>query len=307
MTPFNTNTRLLAIAMGFVNTGFIADMVAPRVTVPSEEFEWTEYETAELFNIPDTKVGRKSKTNEVEFTGKPRNGSVLDYGLSDIVPMKDINKAKDNPAFDPEGVAAYGVAELVALSREKRVCDMVLSASSYNHSAALTGADRFSDRDSDAVNIILDALEVPMVRPNTMTLGRRDWRNLRMNRSLLAKLTRRTDADGIATRQEILDLLELDTINVGEARHNTANKGQAMILSRLWDSAVAFQYIKPFAALNRDITHIMSAQYGSKVAFTKMVDQGDAGLRGAKRITVGEQLNEVLVSREAGYLFTGTQ
>ncbi len=49
------------------------------------------------------------------------------------------------------------------------------------------------------------------------------------------------------------------------------------------------------------------AEFGSRVSFTKTLDQGEAGLRGGKRLTVGEQVNEIIVSKEAGYLFTATQ
>jgi hypothetical protein len=307
MTPFNVNKRLTAIALGFTNVGFIADTIAPRVMVPSEEFEWTEFTTAELFNIPDTTIGRKSKSNEVEFTANGKAGFVVDYALSDVIPQKDINRAVDNPGYDPEGVAAYGLSELVSLSREKRVADIVQNPENYNHKAALTGVDKFSSVDADAVNIILDALEVPMVRPNVMALGRKDWRNLRMNKSILAKITRRTTGDGIATRQEILDILEIDQIVVGESRYNVANAGQDINLSRLWNNTVAFHYVKAFPQLQRDVTFMVTAEYGSRVSFTKNLDQGDAGLRGGKRLTVGEQINEIVVSKEAGYLFTGAQ
>lgn len=307
MSPFKPDARLTAIALGFSNAGFIADIVAPRSAVPTEEFRWTEYTTQEMFDIPNTSVGRKSKTNEVEFTASERSGMVKDYGLSDIVPRKDINNARSNPGFDPLGTATMGIRELVALAREKRVADTTLNAANYNHTAALAGADKFSSLDSDAANIILEALEVPLVRPNTMALGRKDWFNLRRNKSILQLVKGDLDAAGVASIRQVADALELDNIAVGESRYNTANKGQDMSLSRLWNGAVALHYVKPFAQLNRDVTFMVTAQYLDVVASTKEMDPGDAGLRGAVRVTVGEQVDEIVVSKEAGYLFTGTQ
>jgi hypothetical protein len=37
------------------------------------------------------------------------------------------------------------------------------------------------------------------------------------------------------------------------------------------------------------------------------MDQGEVGLRGGKRLTVGEQIKEMVIAKEAGYLFTGAQ
>lgn len=307
MNPFVPDTRLTAIALGYRNASFIADMVAPRVPVPTEEFRYSEFTIDEMFNIPNTMVGRKSETNDVEFTSTEKSGMTHDWGLSDKVPQKDIDNAKTNPSFDPLGVATTGTMELVALAREKRVADMCQNAANYNHTAALTGADKFSDLDSDAANIILEALEVPLVRPNQMTLGRKDWFNLRRNRSLIQHVKGDLDAAGIATKMQIAEVLELENIHIGEARYNTANKGQAMSLSRLWGGSVSFQYNKPFANLTRDVTFITTAQFQDRVSYTEQLKPGRAGLRGGLRVTVGEQLNELIIAKEAGYLLTGTQ
>ncbi|MBY6243858.1 capsid protein, partial [Methylosinus sp. Sm6] len=76
--PFVVNPVLTGIAIGYSNpdVALIADQVMPRVEVGGESFKWTEYPLAEAFTVPSTRVGRKGRVPEVEFSGTERDGSV---------------------------------------------------------------------------------------------------------------------------------------------------------------------------------------------------------------------------------------
>ena len=306
-TPFVQDTRLTAIAVGFKNEAFIADQIAPRIVVPTEEFRWTEYNSDEAFSIPNTLVGRKGVPNEVEFTAKEHNDAVVDYGLSAPVPQSDILKAQNHPAFDPEGRATMKTRELVALDREKRVADFVGTPGNYNHSQALTAGSKFTDYDSDQFEISGTALETPRVRPNTMVLGHTEWFHLRRNQNILKAIGRNVDmATGMATRAEVAELFELTGgIIVGESRYNTANRGQSPTITRLWGGVSGLLYIKPAAQLEEDITFMLTASYLGPVSYRKQLEPGEMGLRGGVKITVGDSMKEVQISKEAGFLFTG--
>lgn len=304
-TPFVPDSRLTAIALGFRNAGFIADEVAPRVDVPEATFRWSEFSTEDTFNIPNTLVGRKGVPNKVEFTATEKTDSVVDYGLSDDIPQDDINKAANHPAIDPEGRAAMKLTELVALDREKRVASAIMTPGNYNNKALITSTDKWTSDTSKPIQQISDSLLVPLVRPNTMVLGRNEAWALRRNKQILRAYHGNTGEDGLVPLDFIRQMFDLERIIVGESRYNAARKGQAMSLTQLWTGGAALLYIKPAAQLQDDVTFMLTAQWQGRVASRNVKAPGQLGLRGGVEIVVGESIKEVLVSKEAGYFLQG--
>ena len=99
--PFPIDPHLTGIAIAYHNEGLIADSVLPRVSVGKESFKYQEYNLADNFTLPDTRVGRKSEPNQVEFGSTEKTASTEDYGLDDLIPYSDIANASENQ--DPEG------------------------------------------------------------------------------------------------------------------------------------------------------------------------------------------------------------
>jgi len=95
--PFPIDPTLTAIAIGYRNPAhvLIAKRALPPLPVLSETFKWNEYPLAEGFTVPDTKVGRKSRPNQVEFNVSEKDASVEDYGLDDPIPYSDIQAIRD--------------------------------------------------------------------------------------------------------------------------------------------------------------------------------------------------------------------
>ena len=68
VTPFQFKPRESGIAIAYRNEDYIADIIAPRITVPQSLFDYRVYDIDQAYRIPDTKVGRTSRPNEVEYT-----------------------------------------------------------------------------------------------------------------------------------------------------------------------------------------------------------------------------------------------
>ena len=116
--PFPTNARLTAIALAFRNPdiALIADLVLPRTPV-AYEFKWLSYDLAQGYTVPDTRVGRKSAPNEIDFQATEVQDKCQDFGLDDLVPNEDIEA--DNQGVDPLGTATGFLSNLVDLGREQ--------------------------------------------------------------------------------------------------------------------------------------------------------------------------------------------
>jgi hypothetical protein len=314
--PFVIQPRLTAITLAYRNLLLIADQVLPRMPVDSESFKWSQYTKEDGYTIPDTKVGRKSSVNEIDWSGTEQTASTQDYGLEDLIPYFDVRAAEAAMAtqgvkpIDPEARSTQLLSDLIALDRENRVATLVFGSGNYPaaNKATLSGTSQWSDRtNSDPINAILAAMDAMIVRPNTAVFGRATWTQLRQHPKVVAAVFTmggNAAAGGVASRQAVADLLEVNQLIIGEAYVNTAKKGQTGSFSRLWGKHAAFLYLDP-AVQGPDggLTFGFTAQWGQRIAGTVMNDSS-VGLRGGTRVRVGEAVKEVIAASDTGYLFT---
>lgn len=298
--PFPITPALVAIAVMYKNARMIADDVAPRISVPLQEFRYMKHNLADGFTVPETKVGRKGLLNEVNFTATEATGATQDYGLSDPIPQTDINNAIEGQ--DPEGQSVEYIANLLELDREVRTAALVFNASNYAtpNKEVLSGTDQFSDfTNSDPLAVITAALDSMVMRGNAMTIGREAFSILRRHPQLVGAVQRNSGTNGIITRQELADLLELENIYVGEGRINNARKGQAASLNRVWGKHISLMFQDGTASIRNTMTFALTAQWGDRIAGSE--PDSKIGLRGGQRVRAGESVKELLTANDLGY------
>jgi hypothetical protein len=111
-------------------------------------------------------------------------------------------------------------------------------------------------------------------------------------------------ATGVASKQAVADLLELDAIHVGESFYNSAKKGQAASYARLWGKHASFLRIDRNVRTVRGMampTFAFTAQWQNRFAGT--ITDPKRGIRGGTTVRVGEQLKELVSFTEAGCHF----
>lgn len=299
--PFPLDPVLIAIAIAYRNPVYIADLVLPRVQVGKQEFKYWEFPVGEAFNAPDSAVGRRSAPNEVELTATELESSTKDYALDDPIPQADIDNAPAN--YKPVDRAVRQLADYIALGREVRTAALVFAQASYaaDKRVALVGNDQFSDFEhSDPVEVISEALDKPLVRPNTMTLGQPAWSKLSRHPKIVKAINGNEGDTGIVRRQAVADLFELQNIHVGQHRLNTAKKGQVANLQQVWGKHISLTYIDPNADTNGGMTFGFTAQWGTRISGQE--SDSKIGMRGGQRVRVGESVRELIVAKDAGYL-----
>ena len=300
--PFPIDPKLTAIAIAYRNPDvvLIADSVLPR-TPTSQEFKWLEYDLAQGFTVPDTRVGRKSVPNEVEFKAEERTDKVEDHGLDDIVPNEDVEA--DNQGVDPLGNATAYLTNLVNLGREQRVASKVFNPASFsaNNQATLSGTSQWSHESADPVAAIGDALDSPIIRPNIAVFGQQTWTKLRRNVKIVQAIKGTAQGAGMVSRQEFAEFFELQEVLVGAGFVNQAKKGQAATMSRVWGKHAAFLYRDRAAGPQAGVTYGFTAAWGNKIAGS--IDEPKIGLTGSQRVRSGERVKEVICARDLGYFF----
>lgn len=311
-TAFPVNPELTAIAIGYKNrdVDLIADQVLPRIQKGGKKFAYTKYTQADAYTVPDTKVGRKSEPTMVDFGGTLINDECVDWGLDDLVPNDEIEawSAQVLPAsggpVSPMAKSASLLTGLIQLDREIRVANLVFAAANYpaGNKVTLSGTTQWSDfTNSNPVDAILVALDVPLFRPNVLVLGQATWSKLRQHPKMVQAVMGTSQTSGAITRQMAADLFEVQQIIVGAGFANTAKKGQTAAFARVWGKHAAALYVSPDAANADQPTFGFTAQFGTRIAGE--IDEPKAGLRGGVRVRVGESVKEVISANDMAYFF----
>lgn len=301
--PFPIDPALTAIAIAYHNQLFIADAVLPRVPVGRQEFKWWKYPIEETFRLPDTHVGRRSEPNLIDLTASQQTSSTEDYGLDDLVPNDDINNAAEG--YDPLGRATMQLTDYVELGREKRTADLVFDAAQYpaSNKETLTSTDQWSDYEgSNPIAAITEALDACLMRPNIAVMGQAVWTKLSQHPAIVKAVHGNSGDSGIARRQQVADLFELEEILVGVSRYNTARPGQTASLSRVWGNHCALLYRNRLADTRSGMTFGLTAQWQTRVS--GQLPEPKIGLRGSTRVRSGESVKELIVAGQTGFLFT---
>ena len=299
--PFPVDPKLSAVAIAYRNQdiALIADDVLPRTPV-DEEFKYLVFEKGQGFTVPDTRVGRKSTPNEVEFNATEISDRVVDYGLDDLVPNRDI--LTDNQNIDPLGVATGFLTNLLNLDREQRVANLVFSNASYavGNKVTLSGTSQWSDAvNSDPVVAISNLLDVPIMRPNIAVFGQATWTALRRHPKIVQAVFGTNQGAGLVSRQQFSDLFELQALYVGQGFVNSAKKGQALSMQRVWGKHASFISRDRSAGPQQGATFGFTGQFGDKIAGS--IDEPTIGLKGSVRVRVGEMLKELITANDLGY------
>lgn len=301
--PFPVQPHLTAIAIAYMNQSYIADAVLPRVPVGVQDFKYWKYNLAEGFTVPDTKVGRKGSPNEVEFSASEVTASTVDWGLDDPVPQADIDNAPAN--YDPLGRAVERTLDLILLDREVRAANLVFDANQFasGNKATLSGTSQWSDfANSDPITAILTAFDSMVLRPNVGVLGQAVYTKLRTHPKVVQAYYGNAATAGVVPKSFIAELLELEEIVVGQGFVNSAKRGQAPALARVWGKHAAFIKRDLNADTNGGTTFGFTAQWGDRLAGSEYDNK--IGLRGGQRVRVGESVKEVITANDLGYLFT---
>jgi hypothetical protein len=313
--PFPVSATLTAIAIAYRNPAhtLIARRALPELPVLSEKFKYNVFPLAQGFSLTDAEVGRKGQVNQIEVTAEEADSSVKDYGLDAPIPQSDIDEAARQRAarqsmYDPEGAAVETLTNQIELHREVRVAAIVQDAGNYSsgRKVTLSGTSQLSDfDDSDPLGVLDAAMNGTLVyRPNHIVMGMAVWNKIKMHPKLLNAVKGGLTTEGWISRQQFADLMEipLDNLLIGEGLLNTAKKGQAASLSRVWGKNIACLYLDRSKGSTDDatITWGFTAKLGDRVAGS--IEDPDIGLQGGKRVRCGERVREHVCAKDVGYL-----
>lgn len=303
LANFPVDPEATAVAIAYRNPDFalIADDVMPRCTpVGKREFSHLQYPIGAFFSAPDDTIGRTGVANEINTEVNKITNKAEDHGLKIKLPKADIDEAK-SLGLNPVNEAVGDIMYFVTLNREVRVAGMAANSDNYNPNnvQALSGTDMWSDPASKPLVQLLDALNGPLMRPNTMSLSGLGWHQLRTNPNAI-KAIKGALGEGALTKQQVAEYLELDEILVGAARVNVAKKGQDLNLQQCWGNFCALHFRSKQANTKRGVTWGMTVPKGGRIAGSW--PEKEIGLEGGISTLAGEIVAEVIVGADCGTL-----
>ncbi len=249
-------------------------------------------------------MSRSGEADRIEFDSTIQTSRVLDEGLSGSIPVTDRNFAP--VGVDPASRLVEGLTELLVLRREQRVAQLVFNTASYDAGNVLTlsGGDQFNTSTSDPLKVLMESLDIPLVRPNAVIIGQQVWTTIRRNpiivEAIRGAISGNAASQGVINTSDLANLIGVNNVYVGMARGNSANPGQTPSLPRLWGKHIAMLHMSPLGAGQSVMpTWGWTARYGSRVVRTWFEDE--KGILGWDCYLVGEQVREIVSAPGAGF------
>lgn len=302
------NPTLVNVSQQYKPVGLIGDEVLPDFPVSKKEGNHKTYTKEDSFTIPDTKVGPKSEPNEVDYTVGEDTYACKDYGIDDFVSVDEEAQAVGGP-FNALVDATEFVTGLFKLDKEKRKADIVFAPATYpvGNKALLVGTAQWSDFvNSDPLGDIEAGKLAVWGDPNTLVFGHQTWSTLRRHPDIIKSVTALgplLNHVGLATLRGVAELFEVERVLVGKTRFNTAKKGQTASFARLWGKHAALLDIRQptLRGLFFGATYLWTPANGAPARVAGTIDQPQRGLRGGRKVRVGESYDLKVAAADTGY------
>jgi hypothetical protein len=298
-SPLYINPVLTAVAIKFRQKGFIADTVMPRMQVDKMEFIHLKDRLQDWISPTSTLVGRASRPHNISPALQDSvTMATQNQGLDEGVPNQDQMNGPNESAM---GRATQHVMGKIEISREIRVANIFNTSANFAGGDTLTGSGQFSNSSSDPVAQIMAELDACFMRPNILIMSYEVWAKVRAHAKVLMAIFGALKTNGLATREQLAALLEVDQIVIGGGWYNSAEKGQTPNQTRIWPKVLAGIYLGQSGGPDSGNTWGYTAQFGQRVAGT-IIDP-DIGLFGGVRVRAGESVVEVPAETSFGFLF----
>lgn len=300
---FPRDRQLTTIAIAYKNpdVALVADAVFPRKPVNLKNFDYVTYPDGQMYTVPDTRVGERSKMSSSELTGTKVPAYTEDNGHSTTLTADDVSQAP--PGFDPRTSATEYCTNIVLLAREVRAAALAFDATKYgaDFKQDVSATHLWSDyTDGDPLSDIIAGLDAALMRPNVLLFGQAVWSKLRSHPKIVQAVKGTAATAGLVTRQEVADLFEVQEVLVGSSFVNTKKAGQQPVLARVWGKHALAFYRDSSVTTAGGITFGITAQLGTRIAGSKPVD---VGLNGGIEVRAGESVKELIVAPSAAFFF----
>lgn len=295
VTGVQGDGRLTNVSILYKNPLYIADRVLPRVRVNKKTGQFVTYAKADRFTLPPSLVGPRSPANEVEWSTGLDTYAVMDNGYKKFISDDEMDNA-EAPINVQAGTVDF-LTDKIMLDREVRVAGIVFNTNNYAAGNQVNLANSWDTPTNDAVTHILTGIDACFLPPTIMAIGIQAFRKLQRNIPLIQAIKGTVDGQSI-TAEDIAKFFNLDAVLVGDARYNTAKRGQAMTVGRAWGKHAALLRVKETPTVNDVVWGSTFEWKGRRVVRWRDEDRGGDG---GEFIRCIDSVAEKIIANDVGY------
>lgn len=217
--------------------GFIATRVLPVFEVGSQAGTFGKIPVAQLLQTRDTARAPGSGYARGKFTFTTDSFVTAEHGAEE--PIDDREKAMYRNYFDQEVVSAARAIDAVLRNAEIRVAAAVFNATTFTaHPVTIEWSVAATCTPITDVETAVQAIFAASgMWPNSMTINRKVFRNLRNSAQIIDRCKAQGFMDVRAGKISVAQLqavFDIEEIIVAGSPKNTANEGQAAAFSPIW-------------------------------------------------------------------------
>ena len=231
------------VAIRYSNPGYVAEAVAPRVTVEKESDKYFTFTKGDWFRDEaddDRQPGDRAPRGGFDIANE-------NYALKEIAQASEVHDRiaanADNP-LRPYEDASEWASQMVNLRKERRCSSTLFASGAWGTDK--TVANQWSDFiNSDPASDTAEGKDAVLQEtgqvPNRLLIGQNVFRYLRQHPDGLDRF--KHTQTGIMTREMVAQWLDVEQIIVGNAVVNTSKKGAADSMSFVWGDNALLMYV----------------------------------------------------------------
>lgn len=301
---------LSQVAIAYRPMGFIAEDIAPIVSVKKQSDGYYVWSIADAFRTEEDYRAPTAEANVMEYNVESNTYFAKNYALKDRISYEDLKNADGSWNFTERGSRAERIKDKLYLNWEYRLSLKVTSGSncgSYSVTASAwtdaTNADPIGDINT-GIEVVTD---LTGYRPNRIVMGEYAWRNFRKADGVLNRLYGSAGAGPkgrLVAPQNAADLFEMDKVLVGRAYYSTAAEGQSAALAQLWNDNVLIYYAPETP--RRDVPSFMySFRWDAVPGMNMQAEIFDLPRNKAEEVQLGYYQDEKITGSALSFLITG--
>lgn len=238
-------SSLMEFDLAMDRQGFIAQRVAPVITVASQSGTFGKIPVEQLLRSPETKRAPGSGYGRDNFTFGTATYACEEHGFES--PIDDREAKMYANYFDAEQVATMRAYDAVLRNAEIRMAAAIFNATTWT--SFTTGVTTPWDTVATATPITDVETAVQAVWsqcgmwPNALIITKHVFRNLRRCAQVIDSIESggagSSSVQSSITAQVLANIFDLDYVIVAGSAKNTAKEGQTVAFGKVWDDEYA--------------------------------------------------------------------
>lgn len=245
------DTTLSNVAINYRPMGFIADMIAPIVSVPKQSNHYAIFDRADKIRQPNTLRAPGTRATRVDQNVSSDTYFADNYALYSPVVLED--RANADPIYLSQVInnRVEFITDLLMLDWDIRVSTMITSGSVGNNASVTSAWNGAGDPLGDINSMIDTVQDACGMRPNRMVLGLDAWKSLRRDSNVRNIIFGNNNGGGYPSTQQVRELFEVEEVLVGGVYENTAAEGLTESLAKVWGDNVIVYYAPSAPTIER--------------------------------------------------------